>query len=379
MNSGIIQTSWFPWLALPALLLTAPAQEIVPAGSPNKTPAEIVLVEPANLTARQVAAWKKEGFVGVAVLLDERFDRPTYAHVAQLVSDASLVLYFWIEVGRNPALAEAHPRWMASLGMHDDWQKKFPNFVLPKEGEVAKAFPWVPIWYQEAYDAHLKRIEQLLKRVPPGYRGLLLNDLQGGPSSCGCGNLQCRWATDYHVPATGARIDGPEAPARFVAAVRERAVGKLVVPVWTTECEDEDLPGSKRPDGKSTGLCGTVGCAVGTCPKDFTKQWSALLSGHEGPIGLLGLHREFDRERPEYGDGPGWLNHAVAYLDQVPPQNGGKAMGHDRLWLVVQGYDTKHEPAARRLAATLGASTVIVARTKLDQSFEPRLVQVKQP
>ena len=64
-------------------------------------------------------------------------------------------------------LAAAHPRWMAALGSHEDWQKNFKNFPEPGAGEVAKAFPWVPIGYREAFDAHLARIEQLLKRDPP--------------------------------------------------------------------------------------------------------------------------------------------------------------------------------------------------------------------
>jgi hypothetical protein len=60
----------------------------------------------------------------------------------------------WIEVARNPKLATAHPRWMAALGSHEDWQKNFPKFPEPGVAEVAKAFPWVPISYREAFDAH---------------------------------------------------------------------------------------------------------------------------------------------------------------------------------------------------------------------------------
>src|SRR5262249_41585415 len=152
--------------------------------------------------------WKREGFKGVAVILDERSSEKTCTDLAKRISDEALDLYYWIEIARQPGLAEEHPRWMASLGMHDDWQKNFPAAPKPKDSEVAKAFPWVPIHYREAFDAHLARLGKLLGHVPPGYRGLLLNDLQGGPSSCGCGNLQCRWATDYHVAATGSLIEG---------------------------------------------------------------------------------------------------------------------------------------------------------------------------
>ncbi|HYV33137.1 MAG TPA: hypothetical protein VEO53_18765, partial [Candidatus Binatia bacterium] len=133
-----------------------------------------------------------------------------------------------------------------------------------------------------------------------------------------------------------------------------------------------------RADGKTTGLCGTVGCALGLCPKEFTRQWSALLSAHTGPIGLLGLPGEFDRQRVEPSEGPGWLKNTLGYLDQVPPKNNGKTLPHDRLWLVVQGYDTRYEAAAKRLAAEQGMAAIVVARTRIDQSFEPRIIKVEE-
>jgi hypothetical protein len=127
---------------------------------------------------------------------------------ANAAANGSVDLYYWIEVGRNPAMAAAHPQWMASLGMHNDWQRQHLDVRLPEKGEVAKAFPWVPVTYRETYDAHLLRVKGLLgSRAAAPYAGVLLNDLQGGPSSCGCGNLQCRWATElpraFYRDATG--------------------------------------------------------------------------------------------------------------------------------------------------------------------------------
>jgi hypothetical protein len=348
-----------------------------PVSKPTNQVPEIVLVEPADASAEKVSAWKKEGFKGVAMVLDERSSPSVCQRAAKAVSGKSFDLYYWIEVGRNPAMAESHPRWMASVGMHQDWQERFPNVVLPIEGEVAKVFPWVSIGYQEAFDAHLDRLTQLLKRVPSNFRGLLLNDLQGGPSSCGCGNLQCRWAIDYHAEATGTKIEGDDVAARFVTAVRQRVRGKTIVPVWTTECEAEDLPLKKRTNSFTTGFCGTVPCSHGLCPKDFSRQWSALVKGSGDPVGLLSLHREFSRTQKEYGDGPGWIAHAVDYVDKTLPQHGGAAFPHQKLWLVVQGSTKDEELAARRIAAQTGAGAVIVARTKIDQSYEPRVISVK--
>jgi hypothetical protein len=219
-------------------------------------------------------------------------------------------------------------------------------------------------------------VERLLEAVPADYKGVLLNDLQGGPASCGCGNLQCRWATDYQVPATGVKVNG-DAAAKFVVAVQERAKGKQVVPVWTTECDNEDLPAEKRAGEWSTGYSGTVGCAVGGCPKEFARQWSALADVHRGDIAILALHREFGRVFPEYGEATEWVPRPLDYLDRTLPENGAQKFSRDRLWVVVQGYGVSRieESAARQAAAKTGAGVVLVARTRIDQSYQPRMVR----
>ena len=351
------------WILLPLHLAVSAT-----AASPAR---EIVLVQPAQVTAENARAWKAEGFTAAAVILDSEI-KPS---IPALLSDAGLEYHLWIEIARQPGLADAHPRWMASLGVHDDWLRRYPRAVAPKPGEVAKAWPWVTIRYREAFDAQLARLRDLLDRAPSGWRSVLLNDLQGGPSSCGCGNLQCRWATDYHVSSTGERMNDDDAAARFLAAVRAHVPGKTVVPVWTTECEHDDLPASKRKGAPSTGLCGGVGCATGLCPKEYTKQWSAVLGTNDHPIALLGLHGELERRDA----GAAWITNALAYLDGVPPAHGGRSLPRERLWLVVHGLDTAQEKVSRKLAATLGAAIIIVARTKIDQSYEPRVIPLKRP
>jgi len=371
------QKQWYTALAA-GLVVSMAAMQLTAAPGPAKAgPLEIVLVEAVPVTSETISKWKGEGFNAVAVVLEERTSKSAYDQLARRVSDGGLDLYLWIEVARNPKLAAAHPRWMAALGMHDDWQKNFPNFPEPGIGEVAKAFPWVPIGYREAFDAHLARIEQLLQRAPPGWRGLLLNDLQAGPSSCGCGNLQCRWAIDYQVKPTAPKLEGDDVAARFVAEVRRRVADKKVIPVWTTECEDVDLPADKHQGRPGTGLCGTVGCATGACPEVFTRQWSGLTSGHDEPIGLLALHTALRRTQKEFGGGPGWVTNAVAYLDRTVPGHGGKNVPADRLWVVVEDTGNGEAAAAREVAAKAGVGAVIVARAKIDQSYEPRMVPAK--
>jgi hypothetical protein len=398
-----VQCRWFAWAAeYPETELAAGPRDLGPPRTSNdgppgprepsqnpapKTepqpgqPLSAVIVEPETVTAPQAAAWRRDGYRAAAVVLDERHDAPAYRRAAQVLAGAKLDLYYWIEVGRDAKLAEAHPEWMASLGMHDDWQARFPKAPPPKPGEVAKAYPWVPIGYRPAYDAHQQRIAELLAGAAGDYRGLLLNDLQGGPASCGCGNLQCRWAIDYGVASTAEKLAGDDVAARFVADVGKLAPGKQVTPVWMTECEDRDLPADRRPGGKTTGYCGGVACSQNTCPKVFAKQWNALLADHDGPVGLLTTHKELGRDGPEYGGAAGWIAQAVGYIDETPPRHGGQKLPHERLWLVVQGYDlpAKDVAAARQAAAKTGAAAVFVAQTRIDQSYEPRVVAGPQP
>jgi hypothetical protein len=344
------------------------------AGAENK-PFEAVIAAADGVESAKVAAWKKEGFRAVVLVLDDRLEARVLEKAAKAVAEQSLELYYWIEVGRNPTLAREHPEWMASLGSHGDWRQRFPKVRATEKGEVAKAWPWVPVAYREAFDAHQARIKRLLARVPEGYRGVLLNDLQGGPASCGCGNLQCRWAVDYGVPSTTAKLEGKDIAARFIAEVGKSAKGKEVIPVWTGECEQEDLPADRRPERSwGTGYCGGVPCFE-TYRKRFAEQWTALNADRRGPAGVLLLHREFQRDRKEYGGPAGWLKPAVEYVEKQSL----KPLPRRRLWLVVQGYDisTEEEMAVRRVASKIGAGAVLVARTRIDQSYEPRMVKVK--
>jgi len=334
--------------------------------------ADFVLVMPEAVSAEAISNWKAEGFNGAVLFLDE-------TNVARIKSAtdhlqaATLPFHYWIEVGRNPRMAEAHPRWVASLGMHYNWRKLAPKVKPPDTGDVGKAFPWVSINYKEAFDAHVARVKQLLANAPANHAGLLLNDLQGSPSSCGCGNLQCRWATDYHVTRTGS-VMGSDAAAQFVREVEKFSGPRPVIPVWTTECEDEDLPPEKRGSKKSTGLCGDVSCAVGTCPKDFTKQWNNLIKDRTGAIALLALPYEFARTNAALTHGTDWIAQPVTYLDETLPKNDGTRFPHERLWIVVEGRTPDEELAARKAAARTGAANVILTRVRLDQSFEPRVI-----
>ena len=292
-----------------------------------------VLVRPERVTPEFLTAWKAKGVTTVVVPLDEVTKR-RWESMARVVEQAGMRLWPWVEVARNPAMADAHPEWMAAPGgHHDDWRRRFPKAPKAKPGEVIKAWPWVPIGYAPAFDAHRERLKALLGDLPGAWSGVFLNDLQAGPSSCGCGNDQCRWALDYGTPETAAKTPGDDAAARVVAELLARHPGKVMIPVWVTECEPVDLPDAK--DG--TGLCGGVPCAKGDCWPRYVRNWNPLLKATDGPIALA-LWPETFRRDPAH-----WIESDLA-LFQKPPR-GGTPLAPEKTVAIVQAWDKPRQPS----------------------------------
>ncbi|HWE35464.1 MAG TPA: hypothetical protein VG406_02750 [Isosphaeraceae bacterium] len=348
------------WVAL-ALCLLAPGSGTGAAGP--KTPPRGIFARPERLTPEFLAGWKANGATAVVVALDEE-TKGRWREVADRVERAGMTLWPWVEVGRNPALADAHPDWMAATGgHHDDWRRRFPDAPKAKEGEVIKAWPWVPIGYAPAFDAHRRRLKTLLTDLPGAWAGVFLNDLQAGPSSCGCGNDQCRWALDYGTPPTAERTPGDDAAARLVAELVARHPGKAIVPVWVTECEAADLPGAR--DG--TGLCGGVACARGDCWPRYVRAWNPLVKATDGPIAVALWSGTFRRD-------PGrWIETAVP-LFQGPPQ-GGSPLPAERTVAVIQAWGAG-APAAGPLLKRVEplARGWVLMLDPIEQSWEPRAV-----
>ena len=94
-------------------------------------------------------------------------------------------------------------------------------------------------------------------------------------------------------------------------------------------------------------------------------------------MGLLTVHTALQRTQTEFGGGPGWVTNAIGYVDQTVPKNGGKAISSDRLWVVIDGSQKAPENIARKLAANAGVAAVIVARAKIDQSYQPQMISTK--
>lgn len=282
------------------------------------------------------------------------------------VKQAGFSFAYWVEVARSPELADRHPEWMASLQTHDEWRRFFPDTPRPKANEVAKTYPWVPILSRKPHEAQRKRVLALLADMPKP-KLVFLNDLQGAPSACGCGNPLCRWTSDYGDRRTTVPL-GDDAAALFVAAIQRAMPRTEVIPVWTTECEQHD--------GHEQGLCAGVGCFQGICWKAYTRQLMPVVATSKR-VAVLATYKQFQRDIDRYGaDEAGWVAFAINTFQTMPPRNQGKAIPASKVIAVVQGWDVSAEQivAQRKRASQAGANGCVVAYEKIEQSWSPKIV-----
>jgi hypothetical protein len=159
----------------------------------------------------------------VLVLAD---DAAKNAACAEKVRASGAVFSYWIDVARAPALADAHPEWMATVYERGGERPAFADAPVPGEGEALKVWPWVPVTSAERFKAQLERVREVLAELPPPAR-IYLSGLQDAP-----------WGSErepiHAWPPVAA--DDPSAGARFVAAVRALEPWAEVVPVLQTEC-----------------------------------------------------------------------------------------------------------------------------------------------
>lgn len=340
--------------------LSAPVSGAEPGVQPRF---KAFLVSEAQAGADRLHQLKREGYTAaVLALSDANAGRDLEA--AARLQGLGFTLYYWIEIGRCPALADAHPEWMASLQGHPEWRRFFRKLPAAGEGEVVKNYPWVPVLYAESSAAHRERVKMLLAGKPAP-RGIFLNDLQGAPSACGCGHHLCRWTSDYGPIKTATRLPN-DAAARFVAAVKALAPGAEVVPVWTSECEAHD----------KEELCAGVGCYEGTCWKEFAAQLAPVAKECDRVAALL-PYKAFQRDLPRYGPTAGWVLHAVRSFAETPQKV--RLLPPERLLAVLQGWDTTAEEIQAQAARSLeaGTSGCIVSFMPIEQGWEPRLRRVE--
>jgi len=326
-------------------------------------PTRASLLAPARVTAERCRALAASGTTHVALDLRAPLDAGAVASAAAAARASGLRVAAWIEVARDPALADARPEWMASVGLHEDWRARFPGAPPTPPGGAVKAWPWVPIGSAEAFEFHAKRVGETLAAVPGGAELVFLSGVQGGPSSCGCGNDLCRWAIDYQVPSTATRDWTDATLARFVERV-EASSKAPVVAVVTTECEEADLP------GREGACCVGVACYRGLCWPSWTGQIAALARKPDRRVGVLATASAFGRVPAAYPAPGGWVGEIARLFREMPPKYGAPAVPAERLVAVVDASDA----AGLAAAAAAGFGGVVVAEVPLPQSFEPRVV-----
>jgi hypothetical protein len=329
-----------------ALCLTAAAQS---------APWKGVLVNRAQVTPTALRDWKRQQIQAVVLNLDDSVRAAAYR-----IESAGLDLYYWIEIGRNPELADTHPDWMASLQGHPEWRRFFPSLPKPAANETVKNYPWVPVLYKEAFDAHLARVAKLLKDQPPP-KGIFLNDLQAAPSACGCGNHLCRWTSDYGPIHTATRLPA-SAAANFVKGMAKLSPEAEIIPVWTTECEEQDK--EQR--------CAGVGCFAGTCWREYTAQLMPVARQNQTLAALLPF-RAVDRD-------PDWVARALRSFIEMPPKRNGDRVDVNRIIAVLQGWDVSPTEVRVQVRGSqeAGAAGHLLSLMKIEQGWEPRIVQVRR-
>jgi hypothetical protein len=352
-----------PFGAAASLLLALVTPNLCSAQPPAKLRA--ILLNAGEVTAPRIERLKDEKYNAVVLAVSESASEALRADqaAAEKVRASGLDLCYWIEVGRHAPTADRHPLRMATLQGHGEWRRLFPGVPSPRAGEVTKVYPWTPILYRENFDSHLARVLALVNERPRP-AALFINDLQAAPSACGCGNLTCRWTTDYGPIKTAARLND-NAAAQFVAGVSGNLPDVKVIPVWTTECEEHD----------KEKLCAGVNCYQGLCWKRYAAQL-APLAKQADQIGVLCLYKEFGQDVPHWKSEAGWIEHALRTFEN-PPQNGPK-VSTSRLIAVLQGWDVSAEEIAAQISRADAANPagIVVAEARIQQGWEPRVVSL---
>lgn len=322
------------------------------------------LIGASQLSKQPAAALKTAGMKQMVIAIDTSPTSDQLQHI-ELIKKSGLDVWYWIEIARDEKLATEHPEWMSSIQGHPEWRRFHQGFPQEKQQEVVKVFPWVPIYYEGAFEAHLQKVRRLLKAWPKP-TGIFLNDLQGAPTACGCGHLLCRWTTDYGPKKTAANI-GHDAAARFIRNIRETYPDVASIPVWATECEAHD----------KDGMCAGVGCYQGACWREWSKQL-APLARTTSHLGVLLTYKELKRDLPIYPETAGWIPKAIEAFDNESTRFDHGPVTPDHLIGILQGWNvTPAEEAAQiRHLEQSGAQGYILSKIRISSDWEPRILQM---
>jgi hypothetical protein len=97
-------------------------------------------------------------------------------------------------------------------------------------------------------------------------------------------------------------------------------------------------------------------------------------------LAVLLPYRALERGLPRYGSGAGWIKYALDSFRQMPPRRDGQAIPADRLIAVLQGWGVSmdEQRAQIRQSEKAGAAGYLLALTKIDQSWRPKIVKASR-
>lgn len=282
----------------------------------------------------------------------------------------------WIEVGRDPAAAGAHPDWMHAP-QHHEWLQAFPDYRAQGGRHPALVSDWICVNNRKAFDYALKRVQTLVQAAPP-LDGVLLNDIQGPPAGCGCGNILCRsWDNSPGDKIAPTPYTNPDlffsevfwrACADALAGHPEKPLPReRVVPILCGECEIGIPMGAAfSPDGVLNN-CRGIDCS-NVCSLHY---WPAMVRafaperGGPSAVGLLTPYKLFGRDLSLYGSTAAWVQASLTHYHSCEPTA--------RLTAVIQGWEvTAEELEAQTAQAVAGhADGLLILEEPLDQSYHP--------
>ena len=309
----------------------------------------------------------------LAIVLDEQTDPHAFGEALLAVRSAGVLPYAWVEIGRDPAAAAAHPEWL-NTPWHPEWLAAFPDWRTP-EGMMPALAPWVSVHTRAVFDYALARVVSLLEglRAAGGLHGVFLNDVQGGPTGCGCGNELCRsWDVSPGTKVAPSPFTHTEDyyTVRFVEAVAAACPDLQIVPVICSECEiGVTIGGIVNPD--LTALhCHGVTCG-NPCGGIYYPGLIRALAA-QSCVGLLSFYRLFGRDIPLYGGEAAWC---AAILDGYRQQNpAGQVIS------VLQGWDVPDGALEAQIAQSRrgGADGQLIALCPIEQSWWPVPVPARE-
>lgn len=309
----------------------------------------------------------------LAIVLHEETDRQAFSAALREVRAVGLLPYAWIEVGRDQRAAAAHPEWL-NTPWHPEWLAAFPDWQTP-EGMMPAVAPWVSVHTRAVFDYALARITRLLAgwSQNEGLQGIFLNDIQGGPTGCGCGNELCRsWDVSPGAKVAPSPFTHTEDyfTVRFLEAVTAACEGLHVIPVICSECEiGVTIGGIVNPD-LSALHCHGVTCG-NPCGGIYYPGLIRALSS-QTCVGLLSFYQLFGRNIPLYGDEAAWC---AAILDGYRQQQpDGQVIS------VLQGWNVDDAAIEAQIVQSRrgGANGQLIALCAIDQSWWPVAVPARE-